>query len=318
MATIPIALQPDPGERGLVSREVTETVTRSLLAWDLFIEAAEQADLVGPSRSRRKRGLDIVLPLGVWPETRSLADVLDDAAAERYDDPVDLEAAEARTLAARGSVSPEEAIAGLRRARDELAAFAQSAGALEAFGQVTSSPLGPLPVLTLLHAVAYQLAVSALDLVPCGATPSSDLLDAGVVALVDTTGALAQRQGISGSITAMIPSGAWGFGSTSHDWRTAPVDVPEPADGPPPGPAVRATAEILLDITSGRVGNVAALWSQGDLVTHDLGGLMAFAPVVDQVPGIPGGTALRAASRTIGGVGRILGSLGRLPRLPGL
>ena len=101
MATIPIALQPDPGERGLVSREITETVTRSLLAWDLFIEAAEQADLAGPSRSRRKRGLDIVLPLGVWPETRSLADVLDDAAAERYDEPVDLEAAEARTLAAR-------------------------------------------------------------------------------------------------------------------------------------------------------------------------------------------------------------------------
>ncbi len=318
MASLPRDLEPDPGERGVLSRTQAETVSRTLLAWDLFIAAAEQADLMTPSRSRRKRGIDIVLPLGAWPETRAMVDVLGDATGGRSCDPIDLEETEQRVIAAHGDKTPDEAITALRRARANLDAYFAAHDSPGSYGWLTASPLGPLPVLTLLHAAAYQLAVSALDLVPCGAEPHPDLLDAGIVALVDTTGALAQRQGITGSITAVIPGGAWGFGSTTQAWRTAPVDVPAPADGSPPGPAVRATAEVILDVTSGRIGNVAALWSQGDLVTHDLGGLMTFAAVVDNVPGIPGGTALRAASRTISGVGRILGRLPRLPRPPGL
>ena len=315
MTSPPLALRPDHGERGVLSRDLRETVARSLLAWDLFIKTAEQADLLAPSRSRRKRGLDVVLPLGTWPETRSLAQVIENAAAGCFEQPIDLEEAEHRVWAARGSVTAAEALDGLRTARDDLVEFIGSGDACDIYSQLTSSPLGPLPVLTLIHAAAYQLAVSALDLVPCGAVPSAELLDAGIVALVDTTGSLARRQGISGSITAVIPSGAWGFGSTQDGWRTAPVEFADAPDDLPPGPCVRATAEIILDITAGRVGNVGSLWSQGALVTQDLTGLLAFAPLVDQVPGIPGGSALRAATRTMSGVGKLFGRLPRLPRI---
>ena len=107
-----------------------------------------------------------------------------------------------------------------------------------------------------------------------------------------------------------MPGSVWGFAATDGSWRTS--ELPRPT-GAPPGPAVEASARVILDITSGRNMNIPGLWRDGSLVTHDLAGLSRLTPVLEQVPGIPGGAALKAASKAFSGVGRILG---RLPGWP--
>lgn len=304
------ALVPSPGECGVSSNDPAGAAARTLASWDDFIALAAKADLSAVARAKGRLGREVVLPLGAWAQTRSLAQVLDDAAAGRTAEPVDLERAEREVIAAHSRAGDCEVVDALRVAREDLAKFLASSPPAEVLLAVTASPLGPLPVLTLLHAAAYQLAVCALDLEPCGVTAPTRLLERGVVALVDTTGALAARQGIAGSITAVMPGSVWGFAAAGGAWRTARL---RRAGGPPQGPAVQAAARVIIDITSGRNLNVTGLWRDGSLVTHDLAGLVRLTPVLEQVPGIPGGTALRAASKALSGVGRILG---RFPGWP--
>jgi hypothetical protein len=307
---ISAALAPSAGEQGVLSSDPTAAGTRALACWDAMIALAEKADLQAVARAKGRLGREVLLPLGRWPQTRSLAQVLADARAGRTLPPVDLEREEREVLAAQAGASDTEVVDALRRTRDDLAGFLGAAPETNQLGQPTASPLGPLPVLTLLHAIAYQLAVCALDLEPCGAAPPTAFLEMGVVALVDVTGALAARQGVHGSITAVMPGEVWGFAAQDGAWRTARLTRPV---GRPDGPAVQASARVILDITSGRNLNVPGLWRDGSLVTHDLAGLSRLTPVLEQVPGIPGGTALRAASKAFSGVGRILG---RLPGWP--
>ncbi len=304
------ALAPSPGEQGVLSSDPTGAAARTLEAWDHFIALAEQADLHAVARAKGRLGRQVVLPLGRWPQTRSLAQVLADAQAGRTAPPVDLEREEREVVAAQADASDTQVLAALQAARADLAAFLAASPPPGLLAAPTASPLGPLPVLTLLHAVAYQLAVGALDLEPCGPTAPARLLELAVVALVDTTGALAARQGVAGSITAIMPGSVWGFAAVRGAWRTAELERPL---GAPQTPAVEATARVIVDITSGRNLNVPGLWRDGSLVTHDLAGLSRLTPVLEQVPGIPGGTALRTASRALSGVGRILG---RLPGWP--
>ena len=44
---------------------------------------------------------------------------------------------------------------------------------------------------------------------------------------------------------------------------------------------------------------------------HGLPGLLGLAPIVETVPGIPGGAALRVAARTLAGAGGALSHLTR-------
>ena len=270
------ALVPSPGERGVTSSDPAGAAARTLASWDGFIALAEKADLQAVARAKGRLGREVVLPLGAWPQTRSLDQVLDDAAAGRTITHVDLEREEREVIAAHIGASDAELVDALRAAREDLATFLASAPPPDLLHDLTASPLGPLPVLTLLHAVAYQLAVCALDLEPCGVTAPA----------------------------------VWGFAAAGGAWRTARLRRP---DGAPDGPAVEAAARVIIDITSGRNLNVPGLWRDGSLVTHDLAGLSRLTPVLEQVPGLPGGTALRAASKAFAGVGRILG---RLPGWP--
>jgi hypothetical protein len=304
---LPPDLTPDDGERGVLSSDPAGAGARALTSWDAFIALAEKADLGSVARAKGRLGREVCLPLGTWPQTRSLGEILADARASRTTPAVDLEQEEGDVRAAQADATDREVVDALRRTREDLAAFLSLESGVE-YALVTASPLGPLPVLTLLHAAAYQLSVCALDLEPCGATPSEELLEWGVIALVDTTGALAARQGIRGSITALLPGSAWGFGSHDGDWRTTRRDR---TPGESTGPAVEAEARVILDVTAGRALNVPALWRDGALVTHDVAGLMRLAPVLEQVPGIPGGTAMRTASKAISGVSRLI------DRLPG-
>jgi hypothetical protein len=76
------------------------------------------------------------------------------------------------------------------------------------------------------------------------------------------------------------------------------------------GPAVEASAELLLDAASGRINPVPAV-ARRKLKVHDVGGLLQLAPIVQAVPGIPGGPILQLAARTVGGAGGMLGRLFR-------
>jgi hypothetical protein len=306
---LPAALTPSRGEQGVLTSGATAAGHRTVRGWDLFVDAVRDIDQAAPSRSPHRTGRELLLPLGFWPETRSVAEVVADAEAGRTAPAVDLDAVDAAALAANPRASATDVVVALQAARDELAAFLRSRRSPRVRALVTASPLGPLPVLTLLHAMPYRLAVAALDLEPCGATPTDELLEIGVAALVDTTGALAAREGVPGSITAVMPGAVWGFGADEGGWRC--VELRDGAD--PEGPSVQADARVLLDITSGRETNIAALWRDRRLVTRDIPGLLRLAPVLEQVPGIPGGAALRAAARYLGGLGRLLG---RLPGLP--
>ena len=143
----------------------------------------------------------------------------------------------------------------------------------------TSSPLGPLPVLTVLNALTYQMCIAHLDVEQCGATVPDELLGIGLDALIDTTGALAGRKHITGSFTAVTPERIVGVGSRGGHWRTAVLPEDHHV-----GPGVVAPTRALIDATSGR-SNVGHLYRTGELHVRDLAGLVRLAPVLDGVPG---------------------------------
>jgi hypothetical protein len=166
------------------------------------------------------------------------------------------------------------------------------------------SVVGPLPLLSVVLGQAYELAVHGLDLVSCGAQPPPrDVLQAGLAALVDVTGALAASMDITGGVTLATPDGGWSFHADPHGWtvRQVPAGVVE-------GPAVEAEAALLLEAASGRINPVPAV-ARRKLRVHEVGGLLALAPIVKAVPGIPGGPILQLAARTVGGAGGMLGRL---------
>ena len=168
-------------------------------------------------------------------------------------------------------------------------------------------------MLTLLNAGTFELAVHALDLAPCGAPPPSPhLLDSGLSALVDITGALASRAGVDLLLAAQTPDGGWAFDSRDGGWthRTRCRRAPSPASG------VSGTAADMLEGASGRAALPQLLVTRR-LVVHHLAQWMRLAPLLDDVPGLPGGAALRGAVGSVSGlvggvasgVGKVLGRL---------
>lgn len=304
MSRVPPALQPDAGERGVATADPVRATAGALAAWDAILAAARGADLTAVARAKGRTGVEVVLPLGSWPESRSLASIVDAACTGSEDGSFDQDAVDARVRAVHRDADPAAAVDAVQRARDHLAAWLADGAVEDLALRPVPSVLGPLPLLTFVHAAVYQLAVCALDLEPCGARPDDRLLDDGVVALVDTAGALAARQGLAASLATVLPAGTWGFGSRGTDWRTA--RLPAGARGADLGPAVEAHARIVVDVTSGRAASVPGLWRRRELVTRDLPGLLRLAPIVEQVPGIPGGLALRAAAGYLGAVGALL------------
>jgi hypothetical protein len=164
--------------------------------------------------------------------------------------------------------------------------------------------VGRLPLLSVVLGQAYELAVHGLDLVSCGAEPPpQEVLQSGLAALVDVTGALAASMDITGGVTLATPDGGWAFAADPHGWTVRQVPA-----GSATGPAVEARADLLLEAASGRINPVPAVATR-KLRVHEVGGLLALAPIVQKVPGIPGGPILQLAARTVGGAGGLLGRL---------
>jgi hypothetical protein len=270
-----------------------------LEAWDAFLTVAESADLDAPSRLPGWRGHEVCVHLGTWPEHDPLASVVADARAGVGHRPASADEVNDLLVRTHRDASRNEVLAALRLARDNAADyFAAADPALDTLP--TASVLGPLPVLGVMLAGTYELAVHALDLVPAGAPPPPEsLLLTGLGALADVTGALAARMRVHAGAALHAPSGGWAFEAAEHGWTVQRLGPQRPR-----GAAVEADAALLLDFSAGRVNPLTAI-TRGHLRVHDLTGLMRLAPIVESVPDLPGGPVLRVTARTLGGLGRL-------------
>ncbi len=333
-------LLPGEGERGLASYAVDDLRGLVLGAWDDFLDLAAGADLAAPTRLTAWDAHDLCVHLGSWPEARALQRMLGEAKrgaetedpfdrADRTDWPddtdrsrhsdrsrgdarFDQEAHNAAIVAAHRPAGRDEVLESLATSRRETAAFFDSPAAVELATRPVRSVLGPLPLMSIVVAGCYELAVHALDLAPAGArAPGRDLLDAGLGALTDVTGALAARSEIDTTFASLTPEGRWVVGVAGQSWTT--MSLPEV---PQDWPAVEGTAAVLLDVSAGR-RSAPVLLARRELRLHHVPELMGLASIVAEVPGLPGGATLQGAVRHVAGVGRWVRRLPGLPGLPG-
>ncbi|MBN1092231.1 maleylpyruvate isomerase family mycothiol-dependent enzyme [Blastococcus sp. TML/M2B] len=291
--------------QGMADAGRDEVRTRVLAAWDSFIGQAEGIDLERPSRLPGWRAHEICVHLGCWDDHAAMADLVASARTGATGAQPDPDAVNARITAAHAAASREEVLAALHRNREATARYLAEAP-VELDTAPTVSVVGRLPLLSVVLGQAYELAVHGLDLVSCGAEPPpADVLQSGLAALVDVTGALATSCGITGRVTLATPDGGWSFDADPEGWRVSPVPA-----GAHEGPAVEGSAELLLEAASGRINPVPAA-ARRQLRVHDVGGLLQLAPIVQKVPGIPGGPILQLAARTMGGPAAALGRLFR-------
>jgi hypothetical protein len=301
---LPEPLEPDLHEHGLASGDFDALAWAIGRGWELFEEVAAEVDLGAPSRKQGWTGRGIVARVGEWPFGRRLEHMLADA-HDGDADFYDADALDEQVREHTAALPAEDILAAVGAARATTVDWLASDGP-QTWGLVhTSSPLGPLPVLTVINAMVYQLAIATLDLEPCGVDAPDELMDLGLSALIDTTGALAARKHVTGSFTAVTPRVIVGSGARGGHWRTALLD-----EDPQAGPGVVADARTVLDVTSGRA-NVAHLYRTGELHVRDLAGLIRLAPVLDGVPGVP---PLGAVGRALSVVDAVGGLFGRLRR----
>ena len=311
-------LLPSDGELGLASWEPADLAALVLPAWDEFLAIAAELDLDGPTRLDGWQARHVCVHLGTWPGSRSLQRMREEAeqdelAAADWADhraaTFDQDSHNEAVLEARRGAPRADVLAALQESRDEVAAYFASGEAGELGLRRVRSVLGPLPLGTLVAAGAYELAVHTLDLAPAGARkPSPSLLSAGLAALVDTTGGLAARCEISGGAGCVSPEGGWAFSAEPDAWTT--LELPAL---PPAWPVVQGSAADLLDASAGRRA-VPPMLARRDLRLHHVTGLLALAPIVEAVPGLPGGSALRVAVHNVRGLSRLVR---RIPGVPG-
>lgn len=278
---------------------------RVLAAWDAFLGQAAAVDLQQSTRLPGWRAQEVCVHLGVWPEHAALADLIASARAGGSGNPPDVDEVNTAVTVAHRDASRTDVLAALHRNRDATVRYlADEPAVLDAAPAV--STIGRLPLLSIVLGQAYELAVHGLDLAAIGAPPvPASVLQSGLAALADVTGALAAQAGITGGATLATPDGGWIFAADEQGWTVDRVGA-----GRVSGTAVEAPADLLLEAASGRVNPVAAL-AQRRLRVHQPAGLLRLAPIVQSTPGIPGGPILQLAARTLGGAGGVLGRLFR-------
>ena len=292
------------GRAGLADTPPMQLGSSVLAAWDGFLDLVARTDLERPSRLPGLTGRDVLVHLGEWPDNRVVASLLDSARAGAVGTATSLDDTSARLVAAHRDATTAQVVEALHRGRASLAAFFTSPEAVELGRALARSTAGAVPVLTLLNAGTFELAVHALDLGPCGAPPApAVLLDSGLSALVDITGALASGAGVELVLGAQTPSGGWTFDSGAAGWTTTRLPA-----GPVQGVGVTGTATDLLEAASGRSALPHLLLTRR-LVVHSLSSWMRLAPLLDDVPGLPGGAALRGAVGSVSSVAHGVGSV---------
>jgi uncharacterized protein (TIGR03083 family) len=288
---------------GMADAGRDEVGRRVLGAWDAFLDQAATVDLRRDTRLPGWRAQEVCVHLGVWPDHAALAGLVTGARSGGTGTAPDPDAVNARVTEAHRDADRAEVLAALRAARAATEAYlADEPAWLDT--APTVSTVGRLPMLSVVLGQAYELAVHGLDLVSAGAAPPpAEVLQSGIAALADVTGALAAAGGISGGAALATPDGGWAFAADDDGWTVRRLPA-----GRVEGTAVEAAADLLLDAASGRVNPVGAL-ARRRLKVHQLAGLMKLAPIVQSAPGIPGGPILQLAARTLGSTGGLLSRL---------
>ncbi len=301
-------VEPLTTDCGLALRDPAATGSALLEAWDAFLAVVDAADLTRPSRLSRLSGRDVCVHLGTWDDHEVLAGLVAAARGEAPAREPEVDKDNRKLLAAHRDATVEQVRAALQRSRDEVAQWFEGSDPAELGRHEVVSSVGRLPLLSVLHAGSYELAVHALDLGPCGApAPAPALLQHGLAALMDVTGALCVQSDIDITVTAQTPGGGWSFTSRGDGWTVAQVP-----SGRFEGVGVTGSTQDLLDASAGRA-QLPSLLVQRRLKVQELTSFMRLAPLLEDVPGLPGGPVLKAGvsglSSVTGGVTRLLGRL---------
>jgi len=190
--------------RGVATGPAERLRSRALGAWDALLELADG-----------RPDLGVLADLGSWPERPVLERLL----AQARGGPRGGSGAGRGARVDHSRAGREEILAALAEARVRVrgALDETDADPRMALAELDSA-LGPLPLLTQIHAMGHELALAALRL-PAGpgAAPVPEAVtDAGVAALVDVVGALAHRQGLRAA------AGVWGGGTRGWTFRADP------------------------------------------------------------------------------------------------
>lgn len=296
---------------------------RVVRAWDDFLRVADGVDMAAGSRLPGWRAQEICVHLGAWPEHQPVNGVL--AAARQVLEgtppgpPPDPDEVNSGVVSRHRDATRKEVLGALALARQQAADYLAGDEPHELDQVPVVSTVGPLPTLTILHAQIYELAVHGLDLHALGGpAPRPGLLDGGLAALTDAAGALAARVGIASTAGIGSEVGSWAFHSSTDGWQIGRwgenqkrVSSGGSHDFAGKLPVrVHAPAAMLLEASAGRINPLKAVLTRR-LKVHGLPGLLGLAPIVETVPGIPGGPALRVAAKGLASAG---GALGRLTR----
>lgn len=271
-----------------------------LASWDAFIDLVADADLAAVTRLEGWTVRDVVVHLGTWAGRSALSEVLVSLGSGGKGEPLDADAFNAEIVDAHRDSSDQDVRAALRRSRESVAELLASAHAKQRGTELVNGALGPMPLLTVVHAGCYELALHGLDVVDALDTECDpQLLQHGIAALADSTGCLAARSGVDAGVGIVADGAAWRFESSKDGgWTTSEIT------GEPHGPRVSGSATDLLEASSGRAEPVRLVARRRLKISH-VGGLMTLAPIIDQVPGLPGGKGLAFAAKSLGGVGSL-------------
>lgn len=291
-------LTPGPDDRGIATNDPLDLSQQTHRAWSEFRDAIDPVDIDALTRVKRRPARAVIAKVGDWPESRQLPEIVAAAMAGETD-AIDQDAIDERVVAAHQNASRQELLAAIDRARDSVADWiaANDESTIADIGlRSVGSPLGELPVLTYLHAAAFQLAIAARDMDKSGAQTPDTLLVAGLRALVDTTGALAARMGIDTTFAVVTPIASVITTASNGGWLVADVD---PADVSSELPGLQGDAGVLLDVAAGRRNPVSAIRSREFRISQ-VRELLRLAPIAQKNPGLPGGPVLRSSARIIG------------------
>lgn len=288
-------------QMGLASSDLEAVKTRIIGAWDAFIDLAEAADPAQPTRLHGWTVREVVLHLGRWDDHQPLEALIDSAESGDVEEPLreDKHGNDA-VIASHSQAGYDEILAAIHRSRDGVQEFLSHQIVDKLATAPTASILGPLPLMTVLNAGSYELAVHANDI---GRRDIQAIDFPALSSLADITGALGARQRMHFHATAQTSHGGWRVTTTADGWV-----VEETPPGKVKGVAVIGGASDVLDCAAGRAFGPTML-AQRKLKVQDLTGFLRLTPIVDAVPGIPGGIALRAAAKLLSGAAGVVNRL---------
>ncbi len=281
-----------PKDCGLAVEGARKLAEQTVTAWTDFLDVVADVDVDAPSRVKKTTAREILTRVGTWPQSRDLSQILTDAVGDDAGR-IDQDKLDDRVVELNEGRPRAEIFAAIERSRDALSQWLGNnpqghASFDEVAVRLVSTPLGALPLITYMHAAAFQLAVSARDLSVAGASESQDLSMAGLRALVDTTGALAARAEIDAQFSTVTPAGSVFTVTGPGSWIAGSIDQVGGRDFA----GVEGPIGTVLDIASGRQNPLRRITSR-DVSVRDVPALLRLAPIAYDNPGLPGGPLLR-------------------------